>query len=125
MQLVTSLGDVGCTDEYYSVRDRQVQQTSQYSHSIIHDLCEDHVPCILVITRCEDDYPLGEWLEENKVRLLEKLQFHVKDAVAITTLKDNDSLNDYNESRKNLIAVIQKYALKDPWRATEFKQKYS
>ncbi|CAM4951594.1 unnamed protein product [Rotaria socialis] len=105
--------------------DNPSQQTTQYYHSIVHDLCEDHVPCILVITRCEDDYPLGAWWEENKGRLLEKLQFYVKDAVAVTALKDEESLNDYNQSRKNLIAAIQKYALKDPWRAKEFKQKLS
>ncbi|CAF3801234.1 unnamed protein product [Rotaria socialis] len=183
MQLATSSGAVGCTDECHAVRDspkdypsillrmvdtvglyeslegtvssqkamemldkkleslyatdgihlilfcirkgRQSQQTSQHYKNIVHNLCEDQVPCILVITRCEDDDPLGEWWEKNKVILIEKLQFHVEDAVAMTTLKKEENLEDYNESRMKLIAAIEKYALKDPWRAKDFKQKLS
>lgn len=104
---------------------RQSKATTDHYQTIVHGLCENKVPCLLVITRCEDDDPLGEWWQENKDHLRNTLHFNVADAVAVTTVNNEKFLADYNESRKRLIESIGKYALTQPWHAKGFRGKFN
>lgn len=102
---------------------RQGEGTTQNYRGIVHELCEDQVPCLLVITRCEDDEPLGEWWENNKAVLRDRLKLDVAGAVAVTAINNDETAADYEESRKRLINAIIKHSLKKPWKTHGFGQK--
>lgn len=83
------------------------------------ELCENRIPCLLVITRCDGDYPLNEWWTDNKETVREDLKFNFVDGVCVSTLKatkrkPDDILQDYIESRRTVIETIIKHALPKP-----------
>lgn len=82
-------------------------------------LCEDRIPCLLVITHCDNDDPIDDWWHENEDHVVNKLKFRFVDAVCVSTLKAKKKkpdhiLEDYKVSRQNLIAAIRKYSLPEP-----------
>lgn len=95
---------------------RQTEDATQNYRGIVHELCENQVPCVLVITCCEDDEPLGEWWENNKTILNERLKLDPRDAVSVTTINNEETKADYEESRRRLIDAILKNSLEKPWK---------
>ena len=103
---------------------RLSEKTNKHYQIIVRDLSENQIPCLFVITRCEDEEPiLGTWWERNKDDIQNRLKYEVKDAVAVTTIKSESTMDDYNTSREHLIEAIRKYALKEPWRSQSFQEK--
>lgn len=83
------------------------------------ELCENRIPCILVVTRCEGDDPIDEWWFENKDLIRQQLEFDFADGVCVSTIrtKKNDPktvLEEYKTSRRNLIETILRKALREP-----------
>ena len=83
------------------------------------ELCENRIPCLLVITKCDGDDPIDDWWFENEATVRNKLRFDFVDGVCVSTVKTkkkdpNRILEDYKVSRQNLVAAIVKHALTKP-----------
>ena len=83
------------------------------------ELCENRIPCLLVITKCDGDDPIDDWWFDNEATVRNKLKFDFVDGVCVSTVKtkkkDPDQiLEDYKVSRQNLVAAIVKHALTKP-----------
>ena len=83
------------------------------------ELCENRIPCLLVITKCDGDDPIDDWWFENEATVRDKLRFDFVDGVCVSTVKTkkkdpNRILEDYKVSRQNLVAAIVKHALTKP-----------
>ena len=102
---------------------RQNEATTRNYEGIVHELCERKVPCLLVITHCEDDEPLGEWWKSNKKIISERLKLDVRDAVSVTTMNSRATSAIYEESRKTLIEAIREYDSREPWKSENFLEK--
>ncbi|CAF1608956.1 unnamed protein product [Rotaria magnacalcarata] len=94
---------------------------------VIKELCEQRMPCLLVVTKCDDDHPLDSWWNENKDVVRNQLKFEFIDCVCVSTLKTNrrrpdEILEDYTESRGNLIEAISKYSLSEPMSMDSWKR---
>ncbi|CAF1245604.1 unnamed protein product [Rotaria magnacalcarata] len=93
----------------------------------IEELCEKRMPCLLVITKCDSDHPLDSWWNENKDLVRNQLKFEFIDCACVSTLKTNrrkpnDILEDYTESRRNLIQAIKQHSLSEPMPMDSWKR---
>ena len=71
------------------------------------------------MTKCEGDDPIDEWWLENKSLIREQLEFDFIDGVCVSTIRSKRStpnvvLEEYSTSRRNLIEVILRTALREP-----------
>jgi hypothetical protein len=83
------------------------------------ELCENRIPCLLVVTKCDGDEPIDDWWRENKDIVRNQLKFDFIDGVCVSTIKTKKKapeniLEDYKISRRSLIEAIIKYALHKP-----------
>ena len=104
---------------------RELTSTIEDYQTVVHDLCEGKVPCLLVITRCENDAPIGKWWTENEDTLRNQFKLDVTDAVTVTAVQTDETLLEYNESRKRLIEAIKTNALKVPTRFEKLSERLS
>jgi predicted GTPase len=93
------------------------------------ELCEQHIPALLVITDCDDEQPTNRWWDENKSEIRGKLEFVFKDGVCVSTIKNrrdepNKILKAYTESRSNLIEAIKTHASNKPVGIDSWKRKF-
>ncbi|CAF3801303.1 unnamed protein product [Rotaria socialis] len=93
----------------------------------IEELCEKRMPCLLVVTKCDNDHPLNKWWNDNEDIIRNQLRFEFIDCVCVSTLKTtrripNDTLEDYIESRSNLVQAILKCSLSEPMPMDSWKR---
>ncbi|CAM4850060.1 unnamed protein product [Rotaria magnacalcarata] len=90
----------------------------------VDKICEHRVPCVLVITHCDEDDELDSFWTANKDMISEKLKLKFEDGVSVTTKKTgkNACLEDYQLSRKNLLNAIEQHALEKPWKMDSFQR---
>ncbi|CAF1608971.1 unnamed protein product [Rotaria magnacalcarata] len=93
----------------------------------IEELCEKRMPCLLVVTKCDNDHPLNTWWNDNEDIVRKQLKFEFIDCVCVSTLKTNRRrpdkiLEDYTESRGNLIEAISKCSLSEPMPMDSWKR---
>ncbi|CAF3259075.1 unnamed protein product [Rotaria socialis] len=91
------------------------------------ELCEKRMPCLLVVTKCDNDHPLNTWWNDNEDIVRKQLKFEFIDCVCVSTLKTtrripNDTLEDYIESRSNLVQAILKCSLSEPMPVDSWKR---
>lgn len=102
---------------------RQSEATTSHYQGIVHELCEGKVPCLLVITHCEDDDPLGEWWQKNEQVLRVRLKLDVQEAISVTTIDRPTTKLIFEQSRQSLIDAITRSALRKPWKTEDFREK--
>ncbi|CAF1530533.1 unnamed protein product, partial [Didymodactylos carnosus] len=88
----------------------------------VEGICESCVPCILVITHCDENDELDSFWNQNKDTILTQLKFDFKDGISVTTKKTgkNACIEDYNLSREKLITAIMDHALEKPWQMVSY-----
>ncbi|CAF3278205.1 unnamed protein product [Rotaria socialis] len=90
--------------------------------------CEKRMPCLLVVTKCDNDRPLDSRWNDNKDLVRNQSKFEFIDCACASTLKTNRRrpnhiLDDYTESRCNLIQAIKKHSLSEPMPMDSWKCK--
>lgn len=82
------------------------------------DLCENRIPCLLVVTKCDGDDPIDDWWFENEGLVRNQLKFNFADGVCVSTVRTkkrspNVVETDYKVSRSNLFEAVGKHALEE------------
>ena len=82
-------------------------------------LCDNRIPCLLVLTRCDDEGPSDEWWTDNKNDVRNRLGFDFIDAVCVSTIKTKKKepekiRQEYVQSRSHLLDAIIKHSLRRP-----------
>ena len=82
------------------------------------ELCENRIPCLLVVTKCDDDDSIDDWWVENEDIVRNQLKFDFADGVCVSTLRTRRSTPTvveaaYRVSRTNLIEAVENHALEE------------
>lgn len=111
-----------------ATRGRLSHQSFKSNYKVFYEqLCEKNVPCLLVITHCEqkeEKEPMNKWWLDNAELICGKLKFKFEDGICITTRKTGFHTTPelYASSRKDLIDHIEKYSRPEPWPMDSFKR---
>ncbi|CAF1530538.1 unnamed protein product [Didymodactylos carnosus] len=102
----------------FCIRIGRLTQTTKINYKLfVNELCDNKVPCILLITHCESEDQMGLWWDKNKNIVKKQLKYDVRDGISVTTKKSGKHacLEEYELSRINLLKAISEYALPKPW----------
>ncbi|CAF1196169.1 unnamed protein product [Rotaria magnacalcarata] len=111
----------------FCIRMGRLSQATKDSYKLFVDtLCDNKVPCLLVITHCESEDVFGLWWLDNMNTIAEQLRYKFHDGISVTTRKTGKHacLEDYKTSRKNLLKAIRKYASNEPWNPNTMKHAF-
>jgi hypothetical protein len=127
-QLLTSIND-GIHILLFCIKMGRLPLTTQTNYQLFFEtLCNKQVPCILVITHCDTEYIIGTWWTNNKCIIEKQFSYKIVDAVSVTTIKQTargaSTINDYYNSRKELINSIINNALSQPWNPNKNRNQF-